>query len=251
MALREVERTYKHKFGYSLGYTHTNFEFNDGNESEELADTFQLGFHNNYRFLNDYKVKTDVTGRISLYNIDRNIDWKDGNKKSELNGHYETYSITVDNKLQREYEINRSNSIIPYAGLKLGYLNRPTFTERGTESLTVKGTDLWEVQPNVGIEFKTSTKELNSAGLKLKASADVSYGYELVDSNTEKTKLRVAEDKYHNLATPKNTDGTLKTKAVIGAEIEDRYGVFLTGEYLTGNSSKNDYKLGITLKAVF
>ena len=251
IALREVERTYKHKFGYSLGYTHTNFEFNDGNESEELADTFQLGFHNRYRFNNDYFVKTDVTGRISLYNIDRNIDWKDGNKKSELNGHYETYSITVDNKLQREYEINRSNSIIPYAGLKLGYLNRPTFTERGTESLTVKGTDLWEVQPNVGIEFKTSTKELNSAGLKLKASADVSYGYELVDSNTEKAKLRVAEDHYHDLATPKNSDGTLKTKAVIGAEIEDRYGVFLTGEYLTGNSAKNDYKVGITLKAVF
>ena len=251
MALREVERTYKHKFGYSVGYTHTNFKFDDGNDSEELADTFQLGFHNRYRFNNDYFVKTDVTGRISLYNIDRNIDWKDGNKKSELNGHYETYSITVDNKLQREYEINRSNSIIPYAGLKLGYLNRPTFTERGTESLTVKGTDLWEVQPNVGIEFKTSTKELNSAGLKLKASADVSYGYELVDSSTEKAKLRVAEDHYHDLATPKNSDGILKTKAVIGAEIEDRYGVFLTGEYLTGNSAKNDYKVGITLKAVF
>ena len=251
MALREVERTYKHKFGYSVGYTHTNFKFDDGNDSEELADTFQLGFHNRYRFNNDYFVKTDVTGIISLYNIDRNIDWKDGNKKSELNGHYETYSISVDNKLQREYEINRSNSIIPYAGLKLGYLNRPTFTERGTESLTVKGSEAWEVQPNLGIEFKTSTKELNSSGLKLKANADVSYGYELVDSNTEKSKLRVAEDNYHNLATPKNTDGTLKTKAVIGAEIEDRYGVFLTGEYLTGNSAKNDYKVGISLKAVF
>ena len=135
--------------------------------------------------------------------------------------------------------------------MKLGYLNRPTFTERGTESLTVKGSEAWEVQPNLGIEFKTSTKELNSAGLKLKASADVSYGYELVDSNTEKAKLRVAEDHYHDLATPKNSDGTLKTKAVIGAEIEDRYGVFLTGEYLTGNSAKNDYKVGITLKAVF
>ena len=251
LALREIERTYKHKFGYSLGYTHTNFKFDDGNDSEELADTFQLGFHNKYRFNNDYFVKTDVTGRISLYNIDRNVDWKDGNKKSELNGHYETYSITVDNKVQREYEIDRSNSIIPYAGLKLGYLNRPTFTERGFESLTVKGSDLWEVQPNIGVEFKTSTKELNSAGLKLKGAFDVSYGYDLVDSNTEKAKLRVAEDNYHKLATPRNTDGTLKTRAVIGAEIEDRYGVFLTGEYSTGNSAKNDYKVGITLKAVF
>jgi len=73
----------------------------------------------------------------------------------------------------------------------------------------------------------------------------------LVDSNTEKAKLRVAEDNYHNLATPRNTDGALKTKATVGVEIEDKYGIFVTGEYLTGNSAKNDYKVGITLKSVF
>lgn len=251
MALREVERTYKHKFGYSLGYTHTNFEFNDGNNSEELADTFQLGFHNKYRFNNDYFVKTDVIGRISLYNIDRNIDWKNSGKKSEMNGHYETYSITVDNKLQREFEIDKNNSIIPYAGMKIGYLNRPGFDEKGLENLQIKGSDLWQIKPEIGVSYKTSSNELNAAGLKLKGTFDIAYGYELIDNNTEKTKLRVAEDNYHNLATPKDENGTLKTRAIIGAEIEDRYGVFLTGEYLTGNSSKNDYKLGITLKAVF
>jgi hypothetical protein len=31
LALREVERTYRHTFGYSLGYLHTGFEFKDGN----------------------------------------------------------------------------------------------------------------------------------------------------------------------------------------------------------------------------
>ena len=46
LALREVERTYKHTFGYSLGYLHTGFEFKDGNESEEWVDTIQLGVHN-------------------------------------------------------------------------------------------------------------------------------------------------------------------------------------------------------------
>src|SRR5699024_5690090 len=46
LALREVERTYRHKFGYSLGYLHTGFDFNDGNESEENVDTIQLGIHN-------------------------------------------------------------------------------------------------------------------------------------------------------------------------------------------------------------
>lgn len=31
LALREVERTYKHTFGYSLGYLHTSFEMDDNN----------------------------------------------------------------------------------------------------------------------------------------------------------------------------------------------------------------------------
>jgi energy-converting hydrogenase Eha subunit B len=38
----------------------------------------------------------------------------------------------------------------------------------------------------------------------------------------------------------------------IGVEVEDRYGIFLTGEYSTGNDvSENDYRAGVTLKAVF
>ena len=33
--LREAERTYKHTFGYSLGYFHTGFEFTDSADSVE------------------------------------------------------------------------------------------------------------------------------------------------------------------------------------------------------------------------
>ena len=39
--------------------------------------------------------------------------------------------------------------------------------------------------------------------------------------------------------------------AAIGAEVEDRYGIFLTGEYGIGNSDQDDYRAGVTLKAVF
>lgn len=248
LALREVERTYKHKFGYSIGYSHTNFEFNDGNDSEELADTIQLGVHNKYRLNSDYILKNDLTGRVSFYNIDRNIDWE--NSKSEINGHYETYSVTLDNNIGREIELNKNNTLIPYAGLKLAYLVRPGFTEKGLEALQIQGNNSWNVKPEVGVEFKTSTNEFKN-GWKLKGTLDLSYGYELVDNNSERARLTAIEDDHHNLATSRDENGTLKTKAIIGAEIEDKYGIFLTGEYLTGNSNKNDYKAGLTLKAVF
>ena len=42
-----------------------------------------------------------------------------------------------------------------------------------------------------------------------------------------------------------------RAKALIGVEVEDRYGLFLTGEYMTGNDDQDDYRAGVTLKAVF
>ena len=147
-------------------------------------------------------------------------------------------------------ELNKNNTLIPYAGLKLAYLVRPGFTEKGLEALQIQGNNSWNVKPEVGVEFKTSTNEFKN-GWKLKGTLDLSYGYELVDNNSERARLTAIEDDHHNLATSRDENGTLKTKAIIGAEIEDKYGIFLTGEYLTGNSNKNDYKAGLTLKAVF
>lgn len=59
------------------------------------------------------------------------------------------------------------------------------------------------------------------------------------------------EDGYHDLAKPQAEDGTIKTRAELGVEIEDRYGVFLTGEYSAGSHNQEDFRAGVSLKAVF
>ena len=248
LALREVERTYRHTFGYSLGYLHTGFEMDDDNSSEEWTDTIQLGAHNKYS-VNDWTVRNDLTGRASLHNIDRNIDWTNG--RSEMNGKYETYSITSDNTLGKEALSGKNGSITPYAGVKAMYVTRPSFEEEGLESLQVEGNDAWSVKPRVGIEFKASTNESKN-GWKLKGALDIAYEYELADLNTqEKARLVSIEDGYHNLSKPEEEKGMFLTRALIGAEVEDRYGIFVTGEYSTGNGNQNDYRAGVTLKAVF
>ena len=59
------------------------------------------------------------------------------------------------------------------------------------------------------------------------------------------------ETDYHKLSKPEEEKGVLSKKVIVGAEIEDRYGVFLSGEYKTGDTGKDDYRAGINLKAVF
>ena len=250
LALREVERTYRHTFGYSLGYLHTGFEFNDGNDSEEWVDTVQLGVHNKYT-ANGWNLKNDLTGRVSFHNVDRNVDWPSPAGRSEMNGTYETYSITSDNIFGKELAIGKKTSITPYGALRAMYVTRPDFTESGEESLKVEGNDAWSVKPRAGIELKTAVP-LSNSGWQLKGALDVAYEYELADINErEYAELTAIENNYHKLSKPEDEKGTLRTRASIGVEIQDRYGIFLTGEYGTGNNNEDDYKAGLTLKAVF
>ncbi|MCP1224254.1 autotransporter domain-containing protein [Sebaldella sp. S0638] len=251
LALREVERTYRHTFGYSLGYLHTGFEFNDGNSSEEWVDTIQLGVHNKYK-ANDWQLRNDLTGRVSFHNIDRNIDWPSPLGRSEMNGTYETYSITSDNILGKEFGLGKKASIMPYGAFKAMYVTRPAFSEKGLEALEVEGNDAWSVKPRAGVELKGAVPLGANTAWQLKGVLDLAYEYELADLNErEKARLVAIEDGYHNLSKPQDEEGIFRTRASIGVEVEDRYGIFLTGEYSKGNDKENDYRAGVVFKAVF
>ncbi|WP_435307765.1 autotransporter domain-containing protein [Sebaldella termitidis] len=250
LALREVERTYKHTFGYSAGYSHTNFEFKDGNNSEEDVDTVQLGLHSKYKS-NDWILRNDLTGRMNLHNVDRNLDWTNAGS-SNMSGNYETYSITSDNKLGKEISLGKRASVTPYGGLKAMYTTRPTFSENGLEALEVEGNDAWSVKPRVGVELKGEMPLGSSESWKLKGAVDLAYEYELGDLNErEYAKLVNVETDYHKLAKPEKDKGQIRTGASLGVEVEDRYGIFVTGDYRAGNDKQDDYRVGVTLKAVF
>jgi hypothetical protein len=251
LALKETERTHRHTIGYSLGYLHTGFEFKDGNESEELVDTIQLGIHNKYK-AGGWAVRNDLTGRASIHNIDRNIEWYSPLEKSEINGTYETYSITSDNILGKEFILGKKTSIMPYGAFKAMYVTRPTFSESGLEKLEVEGNDAWSAKPRAGIELKAAVPLGRQNTWMLKGIMDLAYEYELADLNErEKARLVAIEDGYHKLSKPEDEKGTFRTKASLGVEAADRYGIFLTGEYSTGNDKEDDYRAGLTLKTVF
>ena len=225
--------------------------FKDGNSSEEWVDTIQLGVHNKYK-ADGWQLRNDITGRASIHNIDRNIDWPNPGKRSEMDGTYETYSITSDNILGKEFELGKRVSVMPYGAFKAMYVTRPTFSENGLESLEVDGNDAWSAKPRAGIEVEGTMPLGKNSEWQLKGALDIAYEYELADLNeTEKARLTAIEDKYHKLAKPEEEKGTFRTKAVIGIEAKDRYGIFLTGEYGVGNSDQDDYRAGLTMKAVF
>ena len=87
---------------------------------------------------------------------------------------------------------------------------------------------------------------------QIKGALDLSYEYELANLNEqENARVTVFQDDYYKLGKPEEEEGRFRTKAIFGVEIEDRYGIFINGEYSIGNKKQEDYRAGVTLKAVF
>ena len=132
------------------------------------------------------------------------------------------------------------------------YVTRPEFDESGLEALEVEGNDAWSVKPRAGIELKGSVPLGANTAWKLKGALDMSYEYELADLNErEYARLVSIEDDYHRLSKPEDEEGRFRTRAIFGVEVEDRYGVFLTGDYSLGNNEEDDYRAGMEFKVVF
>ena len=141
---------------------------------------------------------------------------------------------------------------MPYGAFKAMYVTRPSFEEKGLERLEVEGNDAWSVKPRAGVELKAAVPLGAQSAWQVKGTLDFAYEYELADLNErEKARLIVVEDSYHKLSKPQDEKGTFRTRASIGVEVEDRYGIFLTGEYTAGNDDRDDYRAGVTLKAIF
>jgi hypothetical protein len=252
-ALREVERNYAHKFGYSLGYARNSFELQDGNSSEEWVDTMQIGAHNSYNKYG-WKLRSDLTGRINMHNVDRNINWTDSVEK--LDDKYMSYGVSLDNTLLREFELSKAFKISPLISLDFGYQYLDKVKEENSVSaLEIDSNNAYSVKPGAGVRFEGNTALGSKTGWNLKSALEVKYEYELGDSQPEETARLMSFNESYKLAQPAEDKGELVLKAMLGVEAADRYGIFLTGEYgKSFNEVTKDgesYKIGVTLKAVF
>ena len=251
LALREVERTYRHKFGYSAGYLRTDFQF-DNTNSEDTADTLQLGLHNKYS-VDGWNFKNDLLGRVSFHNVNREIEWSGWNN-SNLDSEYMAYGVTLLNEVTKDLEAGKNLKIKPYAGLELGYTLHSDFEENGgPERLKAEANDSYSVRPNAGVRFEVVKDFGVNSDWTTKMSLDFGYEYELGEmNNPEKVSLTaLGQDNYYNLAKPAEDKGRFKVSGIAGIDLKERYGVYITGEYGKGEKNQSDYKLGLSLKAEF
>ena len=191
-------------------------------------------------------------GSVSFHAGERSITWYD-KSKSDFKSEYNVYGINSKNRIEKEYDLGKSVKVTPYTGLDLGYMTHEGFKEKGgAESLELESNNGYSVKPNIGVRLEGEKALGKGTEWKIKGNIELGYEYELGNmTKQERGSVSLLEEGYHKLSQPSEDKGKIKTGGMLGVELQDRYGIFLTGEYGTGSGNKSEYKAGVSFKASF
>ncbi|WP_232044082.1 autotransporter-associated N-terminal domain-containing protein [Fusobacterium ulcerans] len=192
--MKEKEGTeYGSKYGYTLGFTGSRFEFE--NDSKEDVYSLRAGVHRVKNLSEEHKVSW--LSRIELgYN--RHIAERKLNlhETFENKGEYNTYSVALDNRITKVIYTDLSRELDIYADLDLEYGKVDGFTEsagsNGGLEVQIKDNDYLSAQLGAGV--KASQRIYAGNDVSVKVTADVKYAYELGDNyDGNKARLKMEE----------------------------------------------------------
>jgi hypothetical protein len=234
---------YGNKYGYELGFAVSRFDFDDGPtygvKSKEDVYSLRAGIHGVISFSKNNNVR--LISRLELgYN--RHV----AKRKLELEtlrenkGSYDTYAVTLDNKLEVTLYRGLKTAIDGYVALNAEYGYLSNFSEslgsNGGLTLNVKDNDYFSVQPEIGV--KASRRVYLGKKLSLKLEGTLAYAYELGEYyNGNKVRSNSVKNEWTALIEPEKEKGMVKGKIAVSLERADHYGFTVEVE-----SNKDDSK---------
>ena len=251
--MKEKEGTeYGSKYGYTLGFTGSKFEFE--NDSKEDVYSLRAGVHRVKNLSEEHKVSW--LSRIELgYN--RHIAERKLNlhETFENKGEYNTYSVALDNRVTKVIYTDLSRELDIYADLDLEYGKVDGFTEsagsNGGLEVQIKDNDYLSAQLGAGV--KASQRIYAGNDVSVKVTADVKYAYELGDNyDGNKARLKNGGEGYYSLITPDEREGKLIGKVGLTVEKANYMGVTFEVEAADeGNREDSSVKYGVRFNYKF
>ena len=252
--MKEKEGTeYGSKYGYTLGFTGSKFDFDDGGSKEDVY-SLRAGVHRVKNLSEENKVSWLT--RLELgYN--RHIAKRKLNLQEtfENKGEYNTYSVALDNRVTKVIYTDLSRQLDVYADLDLEYGKIDGFTEsagsNGGLEVQIKDNDYLSAQLGAGV--KASQRIYAANDVSIKVTADVKYAYELGDNyDGNKARLKNGGEGYYSLITPDEREGKLTGKVGLTVEKANHMGVTFEVEAADeGNRKDSSVKYGVRFNYKF
>ena len=252
--MKEKEGTeYGSKYGYTIGFAGSKFDFDDGGSKEDVY-SLRVGAHRVKNLSEEHKVSW--LSRIELgYN--RHIAKRKLNlhETFENKGEYNTYSVALDNRLTKVIYTDLSRQLDVYADLDLEYGKIDDFKEsagsKGGLEVQIKDNDYLSAQAGAGV--KASQRIYAGNDISVKVTADVKYAYEFGDNyDGNKARLKNGEEGYYSLITPEEREGKLSGKIGLTIEKANHMGVTFEVEAADENHKKDSsIKYGVRFNYKF
>ncbi|MGF6907806.1 hypothetical protein M2092_002363, partial [Fusobacterium sp. PH5-44] len=258
--MQEYEsRNYGNKWGYSLGFAVSRFDFDDaptyGDKSKEDVYSLRAGLHNVHSFDEDdtWSLRTRLELGYNRHETERTIEL---DKVYKNEGKYNSYNVSFDNRLAKTlYRSDRSELKI-YGDLNMEYGQIDGFTEKskgdsGLE-LKLKDRDYYSIEGAVGIQ--ASTRAYLGKKISAKLTGDLSYGYDFGNSHDKRVKAKVAggTEGWYNLIRPEEEKGKIKGNVGLTFEKADNYGVTFDVEVRKQDNKKSaDVRYGVKFNYKF
>ena len=244
---------YGSKYGYTIGFAGSKFDFDDGGSKEDVY-SLRVGAHRVKNLSEEHKVSW--LSRIELgYN--RHIAKRKLNlhETFENKGEYNTYSVALDNRLTKVIYTDLSRQLDVYADLDLEYGKIDDFKEsagsKGGLEVQIKDNDYLSAQAGAGV--KASQRIYAGNDISVKVTADVKYVYEFGDNyDGNKARLKNGEEGYYSLITPEEREGKLSGKIGLTIEKANHMGVTFEVEAADENHKKDSsIKYGVRFNYKF
>jgi hypothetical protein len=252
--MKEKEGTeYGSKYGYTIGFAGSKFDFDDGGSKEDVY-SLRVGAHRVKNLSDEHKVSW--LSRIELgYN--RHIAKRKLNLQEtfENKGEYNTYSVAFDNKLTKVIYTDLSRQLDVYADLDLEYGKVDDFKEsagsKGGLEVQIKDNDYLSAQAAAGVKAQQRIYVVNDVSVKV--TADVKYAYELGDNyDGNKARLKNGGEGYYSLITPDEKEGKLSGKVGLTVEKANHMGVTFEVEAADESNRKDSsVKYGVRFNYKF
>ena len=251
-------RKFGNKWGYSLGFAVSRFDFDDAptfnDKSKEDVYSVRTGVHNVHSFGEDDTVR--LVSRFELgYNRHKSERTLELDRVYKNEAKYNSYQVTFDNKLEKDFYRSLTTTIKGYAGLNLeyGYVEGFKESAKGDSSieLGVKSNDYFSVVGEVGV---SATKRVHlGKKMSMKLVGDLAYGHEFGNNyDRNKAKVDKGTEGYYSLIKPAEEKGHVKGRVGVTVEKNDSYGVTFDVEARQHQNKKNtDVRFGVKFNYKF
>ena len=236
-------------YGWYAGVIQNRFKFKDMGGSKENTTMLKAGVFKSIPF--DYNNSLNVTvsaeGYVARSEMDRKfwiVDEVFGAKST-----YNSYGAAAKAEVSKEFRVNETTSIRPYASIKAEYGRFNDIKEKtGEMRLDVEGNDYYSVKPEAGVEVKYKKHFAKKATFV----TTVSLGYEnelgkVADVNNRARVAFTEADWFKMRSEKDNRRGNFKADINIGIE-NQRVGFTLNAGY---DTKGQNIRGGIGIRVIY